>query len=405
MRSARARVSKWSWSDRLPSWKPLGMPPVCARVAGHVDDVRGGRTRLVRCVRDNDGVSEKRPRPGHTTLAGALVVGGAVGVVVSVGEQLAGLYSLETREQVTTFLSTPPGSDLDLSVSSALAGLRVVLMVLAGCATAAGVLGWHALRGSTGARVGLSVLAFPIFVGGVVVGGVLTAFVAAGTALLWTGPSAYWFRGEKPPEQRRPERAATPTLPVRRPGSSDPFAGPGTTLTAERPTAPPTGPAVPGPPPPALRRPDSLVWACVLAWAFSVLAAVVMAASATLMASSPELVLDEMRRQGNDLGDAGAAAITETVYITAAVVGGWSVLASVLAVLAFRGVAWGRSGLLASAGVAAALCLFGVVYTVLMALPAGAALTTVVLLNRPEVRAWCAARSGARAAERGPMQP
>ena len=55
---------------------------------------------------------------------------------------------------------------------------------------------------------------------------------------------------------------------------------------------------------------------------------------------------------------------------------------------------WGRSGLLASALVAAVVSLLGVVASVLIVLPAGAALTTVVLLNRPEVRAWCARPRG-----------
>lgn len=340
-------------------------------------------------------MSETKARPGHTTLAGALVVGGAVGVVVSVAEQLSGLYSLDTREQVTQFLDTPPGTDLGISVSAALDGLRVVLMALAGLATAAGVLGFHALRGSTGARLGLSVLALPIFVLGIAVGGVLTALVAAGTALMWSGPSAYWFRGEAVPEPPRPDRgrSGAPPLPVRRPGASRPPEQPGTTLTAERPTAPPAGPVLPGPPP-VRRRPDALVWACVLTWAFAGLAAVMMGASALLMATSPDLVVEELRRQGNELGDTGADAITEAVYLSAAVVIGWSLLASFFAVLAFRGVPAGRSGLLASALVAAVVTLLGVVASPLVVLPAGAALVTVVLLNRPEVRAWCSGPRG-----------
>lgn len=348
-------------------------------------------------------MSETRPRPGHTTLAGALVVGGAVGVVFSVAEQLAGLSSLETRERVAELLSAQPGSDLGLSVTAALDGLRVVLMVLAGCATAAGVLGFHALRGSTGARLGLSILAVPIFIGGLAVGGILTALVAAGAALMWSGPSAYWFRGEPVPEvptrpRDRGDQGAPP-LPVRRPGASRPPEAPGSTLTAAPPAAPSTDPFAPGAPQPvAPRRPDALVWACVLTWAFSVLAAVVMGASAVLVATSPDLVVEEMQRQGNDLGEVGVDAITETVYLSAAVVVGWSLLASLFAVLAFRGVAWGRSGLLASAAVAAVVCLLGVVATVVLALPAGAALATVVLLNRPDVRAWCRGT-------RGQMQP
>ncbi len=140
------------------------------------------------------------------------------------------------------------------------------------------------------------------------------------------------------------------------------------------------------------------MWACVLTWAFSALAAVVMGASVVLIATSPDLVIEEMQRQGNDLGDTAVDTITDAVYLSASVVVAWSLLASFVAVLAFRGVSWGRSGLLASAAVAAVISLLGVVATVIMVLPAAAALVTVVLLNRPEVRAWCTG-------PRGPMQP
>lgn len=338
-------------------------------------------------------MSEPQPRPRHTTMAGALVVGGSVGVVLTVAEQLSGLYSLETREQVGRFLSEPPGSDLSISVPTALSTLRVVLMVLAGLATTAGVLGFHALRGSTRARLGLSVLAVPIFLGGAAVGGFLTSLVAAGTALLWAGPSGMWFRGEPIPERPAasgsapgPSFGQPRSLPVRRPET-----GPGATLQAERTEAPPSGPPLPGRPP-ASRRPDAVVWACILTWAFSAIALVVMTASAALMAGDPGLVLDEMERQGQDLGGTSVATLTETVYASAAVVAAWSLLAVVLAVQAWRGVGWGRTGVLASAAVVGVVCLLGAAYSLLMLVPAAAALATVVLLNRPDVRAWYAAR-------------
>ena len=159
-------------------------------------------------------VSDSQPRPRHTTLAAGLVIGGSVGVVVSVGEQLAGLQSLETRERVTDFLSTPPGDGLGLDVAAALGMLRIVFMLLAGCATAAGVLGFHAMRGGTRARIGLSVLAVPIFLGGLATGGFLTSLVAAGTALMWVGPSALWFRGDPIPEPA--SLSASRPRPVRR---------------------------------------------------------------------------------------------------------------------------------------------------------------------------------------------
>lgn len=322
-------------------------------------------------------VSDTSTRPRHTSLAAAIVIGASVGVVVSVAEQLAGLYSLDTRELVTEFLSRPPGDALGLDVTSALQLLRVVLMLLAGCATAAAVLGFHAMKGSTRARLGLAVLAVPIFFGGFATGGFLTSLVVAGTALLWVGPSALWFRGEPVPE--RPPRAE--------PGRLSPFQSPPTRPPVSSSAAHP-GAQASAPPEPAGRRPDALVWACVLTWAFSSLTIVVMAASAVLMASSPDLVFDELARQGPDLADGDSAVLTQATYATAAIAGAWSLLAIGLGVLAYRRVSWGRVGLMASAAVAAVVCLVATLSSLLLVVPACAALATVVLLNQPGVRAW-----------------
>ncbi len=180
-------------------------------------------------------------------------------------------------------------------------------MLLAGCATAAAVLGFHAMKGSTRARLGLSVLAVPIFLGGFATGGFLTSLVAAGTALLWVGPSALWFRGEPVPE--RAPRAEPRPLPSR---PSPPVSSPPPPDARRRGSA--------APPEPVTLRPDAVVWACVLTWAFSSLTIVVMAASAVLMATSPDLVFDELARQNADLsGD--SALLTEATYLTAAIAG------------------------------------------------------------------------------------
>ena len=260
-----------------------------------------------------------------------------------------------------------------MDVSTALETLRVMLMLLAGCATAAGVLGYHAMQGSTRARAGLSVLALPIFFGGFVAGGFLTSMIAAATALLWVAPSALWFRGEPVPA---PLSMSSPRPPVRQPPAS-PFSA---STTATQVEAPPT--------PTVTERPDSLVWACVLTWAFSSLTIVVMAASAVLMASNPDLVLDELARQDPEFASGDSDLLTEATYLTAAAAGVWSVIAIVLAVLAYRRVPWARWALLISAAVAGVICLLGILTSLLLAVPAGATLVTVALLNRPEVRAW-----------------
>lgn len=321
-------------------------------------------------------VSDTPARPRHTSLATAIVIGGSVGVVVTVAEQLAGLYSIETRELVTDFLSAPPGDTLGLDITGALTALRVLLMLLAGCATAAAVLGFHAMKGNARARLALSGLAIPIFLGGFATGGFLTSLVAAGTALLWVGPSAYFFRGEPVPEAApRPESRP---LPTRWSGGSAP--------DGHTHPAPPM--MAPSQREPVGHRPDAVVWACVLTWAFSSLTIVAMVASAVLMASDPQLVFDELTRQNPDLAGGDSAMLTRATYVTAVMASSWSVLAIALGVLAYRRVRWGRVGLVASAVIAAVVCLAATLSSLLLIVPAGAALATVGLLNRPEVRAW-----------------
>ncbi|MGH3346839.1 MAG: hypothetical protein ACRDO4_07635, partial [Nocardioides sp.] len=147
-------------------------------------------------------MSEKTVRPPHTSMAAGFVIGGSVGIVVTIAGQLSGLHSLETQEQVSTFLSEGPGSELGMGLETALAWMRAILMIVAGCATAAVVLGIQVLRRSRGARTLLTMLALPIFLGGFVAGGFLTALVAASIALLWVGPSAQWLLDGPPTSNR-----------------------------------------------------------------------------------------------------------------------------------------------------------------------------------------------------------
>ena len=132
--------------------------------------------------------------------------------------------------------------------------------------------------------------------------------------------------------------------------------------------------------------------ACVVAWVFSSLVAVLMALVALGAAIDPGLV-DEVYRQNPDLA---AQPITRDslmgfMYVMAGIVVVWAVAAIVLAVLAFRRAAWGRVGLLASAGGAGAVCLLAALQTMVMVAPLFACVVTFSLLLRPDVRAWFAA--------------
>lgn len=136
--------------------------------------------------------SSTHPRPSQVTLTGWMIIVGSVLVVFSVVEQLSGMRSLETRQAVETFLDEPAGQALGLDVEAVLTLWRTAALVAAGCATAAVVLGWHVLRRHRGARVGLTVLALPLFLTGVATGGFLSALVAAASLMLWMQPARDW---------------------------------------------------------------------------------------------------------------------------------------------------------------------------------------------------------------------
>ncbi len=335
-------------------------------------------------------------------MAAGFVIGGSVGIVLTIAGQLSGLHSLETQEQVSALLSEGPGSGLGMDLETALGWMRVILMIVAGCATAAAVLGVQVLRRSRGARKLLTLLAIPIFLGGFVAGGFLTALVAASIALLWVGPSAQWLHDGPPTSNRgfldRPKvPASTPADAEQRPPTppSVPPAAP--PPASHQPSAPlPSGRRLFVDQPDAAgqrgRRPDAVVWACVLVWAFCGLVVVVMAATVALVAGDPAFVLDRLREQDEDLAVQDTDVLVNATYATAAVLGVWSVVAAVLAILAYRRRPPGRMGVLVSSAVAGVLCLAGVFASVVLILPAGAAMATVALLSRPEVRAWYGAR-------------
>ena len=140
-------------------------------------------------------------RPRQTTFAGGMIILGSVFLLLSVWEAVAGLRDIESREAIEEFLADPPGSQLGLTVEGTLQILRGVATVAGVCAAVAAVLGVYALRGHRPARIGLSVLAVPLFVTGIVAGGFLSSIVAVAIALLWLSPSREWFRGEPVPDR------------------------------------------------------------------------------------------------------------------------------------------------------------------------------------------------------------
>lgn len=351
-------------------------------------------------------MSDAPERPGQVTVAAWLIMGGSVLLVASVFERIAGLHTLETQRAVEKFLAEPPGDGLGLSTDDVLGILRVLCMVAGACAAAAAILGFHVLRRSKSARVGLAVLAAPLFVSGMAAGGFLASFIAAASVMLWLQPSRDWFNGivHKP---ARPEPRTSPDPPAPPPPGPRAVSGFGTraagasvdpathaatttaTVTSTGPTL--TGAATSGQTRSAHGvRPRSVLWACILTWAFGGFAIAAMAFSVLMLLTVPDLIFDELDRQNPNLAADGLthATIATATYVISAIVIVWSCAAIAFAAFAFRRVRWARHALLACAALAAVVCLAGAVFNLLLALPLAGSVVAVSLLLRPEARAW-----------------
>jgi hypothetical protein len=335
-------------------------------------------------------MTESLSRPRPVTWAGWMIIAGSVLVVVTVFDTISRLNTLEAREAVAQSLSELPGEGLGIGVSGALSALRTLSMVAAGCAAVAVVLGFHVLRRNRSARLGVTVVAIPLFFTGMVTGASLFAMlVAVAASLLWLQPSRNWFDGVRPssapgraspgwppppPEPPAPTPPAQASTPRPHQGFGTPAASPG--VGAGRP----------------VRRPVAVMWACVLTWVISGMAALMMGLSALVIALQPDLVFDELRRQNPDFGEQGVTdrAVQVATYVTAGVTVLWALAAVVLAVLVLRRSGWARIALLISAAGAGVACLVASLGSVLMVLPAFGCAVTFSLLLRPEVRAWFA---------------
>ena len=380
-------------------------------------------------------------RPRQVTVAAWLIMLGSAFVVVSVFEQVAGLHTLEAREAAERIVSEPPGSGLGLDVDSVLMLMRVLATAAAACATATGVLGFYVLRRSRNARLALTVLAVPLFLTGMVVGGFMSSVVAAATLMLWLQPTRDWVDGVTRSSPATgspggaPERASggasggsggvwpppPPTPPVEdRPATGTPDQPATGTPAGSPPSSEPrayTGYGVAGPTngpstatqqagwpsstyqrPADRPRPAAVLWACLLTWVVGTLAVVVLVASMVALAVDGDALLDQVYEQSPELAAQGISRSTITaltlVLIGAALV--WALAALVLAGFVWRGASWARIVLIVSASAAAGMFLFATVASGVFLVPLLAAVTTSYLLMRTEARAWFASRGSVR---------
>ena len=151
-------------------------------------------------------------------------------------------------------------------------------------------------------------------------------------------------------------------------------------------------------------RPSGVVWACALTWVFAGFTLLVMGASIAVLATSPDVVFEELHRQNPDLASTGVsdATLRTATFVIGGVVALWSLAALAAAVLAFRRVRWGRAALVVSAAGSVACCLFAALGQLLLVVPLAASVVTLALLVRPEVRAWYDAPHEGRVPENAP---
>lgn len=384
-------------------------------------------------------MSEQAPRPGQATLAGWLIIGGSVVLVLTAWERISGLGSTETQEELRRTLGQPPFDGMGLSVSSLQTTVKVLCMVAAGAATASAILGVEVLRRSRQARLALSVLAPLVLVGGFATAGLFGPIVVVGVAMLWLQPTRNWFAGLPLPEarpaprgfdRRGGDRSGSEPTPPGVPDASTPPESRPTAPEAPAPTAPtappaptaPTGtapePTVPGAPTDqrpgpyagfggpvpspydvprggaasrAGRRPAALIWACVVTWASTALVAAGTALTTLAVAvMRDELFAEIERQQPGSLSELGLTQddVVTATYVMAAIVVPWCVAAAVLAVLAIRGVGWARIALVVSSVASGVLMLALTVANPVLILFSAAAIAASVLLLRREVAAW-----------------
>lgn len=336
---------------------------------------------------------KQQPRPGQATLAGVLIIGGSIVVVLSAWQRIASLHTIEVQEELQRMLAGQSG-DMGMTVDGLATTIRVLCLVGAGAAAAATILGFQVFQRSMSARIALTVLSPLLLVGGLATASFLAPMVLAGIALLWLQPTRDWYAGRpwaQAYEQRRAERLAR-MQPPRTPPA--PSATPASDASAPVPPAP-----VPAPPhphvarhrPDAVRRPGGLTAVCVMTWVLSALVVVVMGLVCATAVAQGDAMLADLREQQPELFE-GAEITEATLVASVLVLGGifilWALAAIVLAGLAFAGQNWARITLAVSSVVAGLTTLaLSLAAPPLVVLPLVFAVSTWLLL-RPDVAQW-----------------
>jgi hypothetical protein len=366
-------------------------------------------------------------RPPQVTVAGWVTIGASASLVLGMYESIGGLRSLDTRERLTTQLENPPWSSLGVDLQQWVSTMQVVF-VIAGCtAAAAAILGGYVLRGDKAARIGLSVLAVPLFLTGLFSASIMSSLIAVSAVLLWTRPSRDWFAGRAP---QPVERRAAPTGPP--PGTqSGPPAGPpsgeGQTGQAGQVAWPPpqavpsaeqpppyvgfgapqqpapspfgqapsaTQSAAPSAVPPAGPRPSPLVVACVITWTSTAMVAGFLVLGMLAFVADPTPVKEQMAAEPRfeELGMTFDQ--VRTIFLVmASMFVVWALSAALLALLVILRMSWARPLLVVSAVSCGVLMVTLAPFSMGLTLPVAVASgVTAYLLLRADVSRWLSRR-------------
>ncbi|MFT4187183.1 MAG: hypothetical protein QM621_01220 [Aeromicrobium sp.] len=330
-------------------------------------------------------------RPPAVTIACLFALFAAILVVVDIATVLSDWGSLELQEAVETGIAEA-GLQERVGMGTVLSWLRGVLYVLVVLAVAMGVFAFFALRGDRQSRVALTVLSglagMALALGGGFWALLPAVLVTAVAFVLWTPEARVWFDTVN---GRTPSPQLLARAKARQGGPAEPSA------TSVRPDfAAPPGPTPPGLPVRRPRPPGSLIAAAVTMLSGSLITGMFLfsllmvyalraldpAEYERLMGTEP--LLPEAMYGLSD--DSRTVLLTVLVIVLLGLVAGLAALAA-LVLLIGRPEAFTPSLALAYVG------LIGSAAALPTSLPITvAAVATVILLRRTEVRRW--ARGG-----------
>jgi len=151
---------------------------------------------------------QKGARPSQVTMAGWIAFTSSVLLVLTLFDTMGRLRTVQFRDEIDEFLSTPPGSGLGLEIPQVVEILHWLMLFSGAAAAAATVLAIFVLQRNNGARIGFTVAAIAIMLTAPVSGGFLPVFIAFAAIMLWTKPARAWFNGEPVPTSGGSDRSS-----------------------------------------------------------------------------------------------------------------------------------------------------------------------------------------------------